>query len=215
MRVGVLGSGNVGRTLGAGLAWQENEVMLGSRDPYKAEVQEWLKQNPGTQAGTFEETARFGELLVLATLGRAVESAIRLAGRKNFAGKTVVDTTNPIDEAPPVEGVLRFFTGPNESLGERIQTLLPEARVVKAFNSVGAARMVNPRYRLGPPTMFLCGQNAAAKAQVSSIARQFGWEALDMGGIVAARAIEPLCMLWCIPGLRHNQWTHAFKLLAE
>jgi hypothetical protein len=215
MRVGVLGSGSVGRALGAGLLSQGDEVVLGTRAPSKPEVTEWLKQNAGARAGTFEEAARFGEILILATLGRAVESTIQLAGSHNFAGKTVMDTTNPIADAPPVQGVLRFFTGPNESLGEKIQALLPDARVVKAFNSVGAARMVNPQFRQGPPTMFLCGDDAAAKAQVSAIARQLGWEALDMGGIVASRAIEPLCMLWCIPGFRHNQWTHAFKLLAE
>lgn len=144
-----------------------------------------------------------------------MENTVELAGRRNFAGKTVLDTTNPIADGPPVQGVLPFFTGPNQSLGEKIQALLPEARVVKAFNSVGAARMVNPQFRMGPPTMFLCGEDSGAKAQVSAIVRQFGWEALDMGGIVAARAIEPLCMLWCIPGFRQNQWTHAFKLLAD
>ncbi|HUP05150.1 MAG TPA: NAD(P)-binding domain-containing protein [Bryobacteraceae bacterium] len=215
MRVGVLGSGTVGRVLGAGLAWHGNQVMLGSRNPEKPEVQQWLKENAGAEAGSFADAAKFGEFLVLATLGRAVEEALALAGRENFTGKTVMDTTNPIAAGAPVEGVLPFFTGPNESLGERIQALLPEARVVKAFNSVGSASMVNPKFRQGPPTMFLCGDNAAAKAQVSAIARQFGWEALDMGGMVAARAIEPLCMLWCIPGLRRNQWTHAFKLLAD
>ena len=215
MKVGVLGSGNVGRVLGAGLLWHGNDVMLGTRDPGKPEVQQWLGENPGTLAGTFEQAAKFGEFLILTTLGRAVEQAIDLAGRSNFAGKTVMDTTNPIADAAPVQGVLQYTTGPNESLGEKIQALLPDAHVVKAFNSVGAARMVNPQYRQGPPTMFLCGDDAGAKSQVSAIARKLGWEPLDMGGIVAARALEPLCMLWCIPGFQRNQWTHAFKLLVE
>jgi predicted dinucleotide-binding enzyme len=201
--------------LGTGFLWQGNDVMLGTRDTNKPEVQQWLKENAGTLAGTFEEAAEFGELLVLCTLGAAVEQAIGAAGPSNFAGKTVIDTTNPIADAPPDRGVLRFSTGPNESLGEKIQALIPEARVVKAFNSVGAARMVNPQYRQGPPTMFLCGDDAPAKAQVSGILRQFGWEPFDMGSIIAARAIEPLCMLWCIPGFRNNHWTHAFKLLME
>lgn len=215
MKIGVLGSGEVGRTLGTGFLGNGNDVMLGTRDPHKPEVQQWIAQNPGALAGAFEQTARFGELLVLATLGAAVEQVIQLAGPSNFAGKTVVDTTNPIAAAPPVQGVLQFTTGPNESLGEKIQALLPGAHVVKAFNSVGSAHMVNPRYRQGPPTMFFCGDSAPAKAQVSAIVRQFGWEPCDMGGIVAARAIEPLCMLWCIPGFRNNQWNHAFKLLVE
>jgi predicted dinucleotide-binding enzyme len=215
MKIGVLGSGAVGKVLGAGLSTHGHAVMLGTRDPNKKEVQQWLRENPGVSAGTFAQAAQFGELLVLATLGRAVGQAIALAGPSNFAGKTVMDTTNPIADAQPVQGVLQFTTGPNESLAEKIQAMLSEARVVKAFNSVGAGRMVNPQYRQGPPTMFLCGDDAAAKAQVAAIAGQLGWEPFDCGGLVAARALEPLCMLWCIPGFARNQWTHAFKLLRE
>jgi predicted dinucleotide-binding enzyme len=165
--------------------------------------------------GTFEEAAQFGECVVLATLGRAAEEAISIAGVNNFSGKTVLDTTNPIAEGAPVGGILSYFTGPNESLGERIQSLLPRAHVVKAFNSVGAAGMVNPSYRQGTPTMFLCGDNAEAKDEAGGIIRQLGWEPYDCGGIVASRAIEPLCRLWCLRGFQHNQWDHAFKLLTE
>jgi predicted dinucleotide-binding enzyme len=187
--------------------------MLGTRDPGKPEVQQWLRENPKGAAGTFEQAARFGDFLVLATLGRAAEEAILLAGPAHFAGKTVMDTTNPIAAAPPAGGILTYFTGPNESLGERIQSVLPQAHVVKAFNSVGAANMVNPSYQQGTPTMFLCGDSAEAKQQVSGIIQQFGWEPYDCGGIIAARAIEPLCILWCLRGFQHNQWNHAFKLL--
>jgi 8-hydroxy-5-deazaflavin:NADPH oxidoreductase len=163
--------------------------------------------------GTFEDAAQFGEMIVLATLGRAVEEAISLAGRQNFAGKTVMDATNPIADTPPAGGILAFTTGPNESQAERIQAVLPDARVVKAFNSVGAGNMVNPVYRQGPPTMFYCGDDEGAKRQVAALIRQFGWEPCDCGGIVAARAIEPLCILWCSRGFQQNQWNHAFKLL--
>ena len=213
MKIGILGSGTVGQTLGAGFLKHGHEVMLGTRDPQKPEVQRWVHDTAGATAGTFEQAAQFGELVVIATLGRAAEEAIALAGLDNFAGKIVMDTTNPIAEAAPVGGVLSYFTGPNESLGERIQALLPRAHVVKAFNSVGAPRMVNPTYRQGTPTMFLCGDNAEAKEAVSGIVRQFGWEPYDCGGIVAARAIEPLCILWCLRGFRHNRWDHAFSLL--
>jgi predicted dinucleotide-binding enzyme len=144
-----------------------------------------------------------------------VDKVIELAGPSNLAGKTVIDTTNPIADAPPVNGVLPYTTGPNESLGEKIQAMLPQSHVVKAFNSVGNARMVNPQFEQGTPTMFLCGDNDGAKAQVSEIVRQFGWEPFDCGGIIAARALEPLCMLWCIPGFVRNQWTHAFKVLTH
>jgi predicted dinucleotide-binding enzyme len=204
----------VGQVLGAGFLKYGHGVMLGTRDPAKAEVRKWVGDTPGAKAGTFEDAARFGELIVVATAGHAVHSALDMAGAANLAGKTIMDATNPISGAP-VNGVLPFFTGPNESLAEQIQARFPDARVVKAFNSVGAGKMINPRYEQGPPTMFLCGDSAEAKSQVTEIIRQFGWEPFDCGGVIAARALEPLCMLWCIPGFQHNQWTHAFKLLQK
>jgi hypothetical protein len=213
MNVGILGSGSVGRALGSGFLKHGHRAMLGSRDPNKPEVRQWAGESPTGSAGTFEQAAQFGDLVVLATLGRAAEEAIHLAGPANFTGKTVLDTTNPIADAPPAGGILSYFTGPNESLGERIQSALPLAHVVKAFNSVGAAHMVNPSFPQGTPTMFLCGDNAGAKQQVSAIIRQFGWEPFDCGGIIASRAIEPLCILWCLRGFQHNQWNHAFHLL--
>ena len=215
MKIGVLGSGIVGQVLGAGFLKHGHEAMLGTRDPKKKAVEDWVRGNAGAHAGTFAETARFGDLLVLAVAGRAVESTIELAGPANFAGKTVIDATNPIADEPPVNGVLKFTTGPNESLGEWIQAKVPAARVVKAFNSVGNSLMVNPHFSQGVPTMFLCGDSEDAKAQVSAIIRQFGWEPYDCGGIVSARAIEPLCMLWCLPGFLRNDWQHAFKMLTS
>ena len=215
MKVGVLGSGIVGQVLAAGFAKHGHQVMMGTRNPGDAEVKKWLAQNPTIKAGTFAESARFGDFLVLAVLGSAVDKVVELAGPENLAGKTLMDATNPIADGPPVNGVLQFTTGPNESLGEKIQSLAPKAHVVKAFNSVGNARMVNPHFEQGTPTMFLCGDNENAKAEVSAVIREFGWEPFDCGGIVAARALEPLCMLWCIPGFLRNQWTHAFKLLTQ
>ncbi len=215
MKIGILGSGIVGRTLGAGLQQYGNQVMLGTRDPGKKEVTDWVAQTPGAQAGTFDQTAKFGELIVLAALGRAVESMIDMAGHANFDGKTMIDATNPLTDDPPVQGILRYTTGPNESLGEWIQAKLPKAHIVKAFNSVGSPLMVNPKFSDGTPTMFYCGDNADAKAQVAAIIRQFGWEPYDCGGIIASRALEPLCMLWCLPGFLRNDWRHAFKLLTK
>jgi predicted dinucleotide-binding enzyme len=215
MKIGVLGSGNVGQTLGAGFAKHRHQVTLGTRDSDAESVRSWQAKTPGATVGSFAEAAKFGEIVVISVLARAVEDVIRLAGPENLRGKTVIDTNNPIADAPPVDGVLQYMTGPNESLAEKIQALLPGARVVKAFNSVGAALMVNPRFEQGTPTMCLCGNDAQAKAQVSEIIRQFGWEPFDCGSIVAARALEPLCILWCIPGFQKNQWTHAFKLLTK
>ncbi len=215
MKVGVLGSGIVGRTLSEGFLKHGYEVMLGTRDPGTGDVPQWLQEHPGGRAGTFRETAIFGGVIVLAVAGKAVPNVIALAGPDHFVDKIVIDTTNPIADAPPIDGVLQFSTGPNESLGEAVQALLPMAHVVKAFNSVGAARMVNPKFEQGTPTMFLCGNHDGAKHEVSAILTQFGWESYDCGGMRAARAIEPLCMLWCIRGFRDNQWGHAFKLLTR
>jgi len=210
MNVGILGSGDVAKTLGAGFLKHRHSVMLGTRDTNK--LAEWQQTNPGAKVGSFAEAATFGEALVLAVKGAAALDVLRLAG-SGIAGKVVMDTTNPIAPAPPVNGVLQYFTTINESLMERLQKAHPNVRFVKAFSSVGNARMVNPTYAAGRPTMFICGDDAAAKQIVTGILDQFGWETLDLGGALAARAIEPLCILWCIPGFLHNEWTHAFKVL--
>ncbi len=152
--------------------------------------------------------------MVLAVKGMHAADAIRAAGVANLAGKTVIDATNPIADAPPSAGVLKFFTNLDESLMEKLQAEFPDVHFVKAFNSVGSGSMVNPGFRGGKPTMFFCGNDAAAKAQVVEILDQFGWETADMGTAEAARAIEPLCILWCIPGFLRNDWVHAFKLLS-
>jgi len=211
MKVGIIGSGVVAQALGDGFVKHGHDVMLGTRDASK--LADWAAGNPGAQIGGFAETAKFGELVVLAVKGTVAVYALRAAGVENLNGKTVIDATNPIAEAPPVNGVLKFFTTLDGSLMEQLQTEFPGARFVKAFNSVGSALMINPQLKNGPPTMFICGNDDAAKKQVSEILDQFGWETADMGKAEAARAIEPLCILWCIPGFLRNEWSHAFKLL--
>lgn len=215
MKIGILGSGPVGQVLAKAFLNEGNEVMLGTRNVEKPEVVKFKTENPAIETGNFEQTAEYGELLVLATGGAVTEEVIKLAKPSNFMGKIVIDTTNPIAKEPPVNGVLKFFTSLDDSLMEKIQQWLPEAKVVKAFNSVGNAKMYKPGFKDGPPTMFICGNDEEAKKKVSGILRSFGWEAEDMGKVEAARAIEPLCMLWCIPGFLRNQWTHAFKLLKK
>jgi 8-hydroxy-5-deazaflavin:NADPH oxidoreductase len=214
-KIGVLGSGGVGRALAEGFLKHGYEVMLGTRDPDKDETQAWLAATSGPKAGTFRETAIFGEVVVLAVLGRAVEEVILEAGPDHLTGKILIDATNPLADEKPVNGILTFSTGPNESLGEKVQSLLPNAHVVKAFNSVGSGLMINPKFEQGTPTMFLCGNNPEAKAVVSGICGQFGWEPYDCGDIAASRALEPLCMLWCLPGFLRNDWRHAFKMLTK
>ncbi len=211
MKVGVIGSGIVGQTLSDGFLRYGHEVMRGSRDPGKLAA--W-RAGAGSKArtGTFADAAAFGEVVVLAVKGTAALEAVRACDAA-LAGKVVIDATNPIADAPPVNGVLQLFTGPNESLMEALQAAAPAARFVKAFSCVGNALMVNPSLPGGKPTMFVCGDDEGARRQVTAILDQFGWETEDLGGAEAARAIEPLCMLWCIPGFRRNDWTHAFKLL--
>ena len=212
MKVGVIGSGDVAKVLGGGFLKHDHEVMMGTRDA--AKLTDWVKENPGARVGSVEEASRFGDLIVLAVKGTAAADALRAAGSANVSGKPVIDATNPIADLPPTNGVLRFFTNLDESLMERLQREFEGARLVKAFNSVGSPRMVNPEYKGGEkPTMFICGNDDAAKKTVAGILDQFGWETADMGKVEAARAIEPLCMLWCIPGFLHNEWSHAFKLL--
>jgi hypothetical protein len=213
MRIGILGTGVVGETLADGFLQHGHTVMIGSRSPEK--LADWVKEHNGGQAGTFAQAAEFGEALVLAVKGSVASEALLQAGADNLAGKVVMDATNPIADKPPVNGVLRYFTNLDESLMEKLQKQFPEAKFVKAFNSVGAPRMVNPDFAGGKPTMFICGNDAGAKKTVSGILDQFGWETADMGAVEAARAIEPLCMLWCIRGFAHNQWGHAFKLLID
>jgi predicted dinucleotide-binding enzyme len=210
-KVGVIGSGVVGQVLATGFAKHGFETMIGSRSPEK--LAEWAADtSPSVATGTVEETADHAEVVVLAVKGTAAGEAVRLAGA-GLAGKTVIDATNPIADAPPDGGVLKFFTDLDESLMEKLQAAAPEARFVKGFSCVGNALMVNPEIPGGPPTMFICGNDADAKAEVTEILDLFGWETEDMGGAEAARAIEPLCILWCIPGFQKNRWMHAFKLL--
>jgi predicted dinucleotide-binding enzyme len=211
MKIGILGSGEVAKALGAGFLKHEHSVMLGTRDAGK--LTEWAAKNVGATVGSFSDAASYGELVVLAVKGTVALEALELAGDRALAGKTVIDATNPLAPSPPEKGVLKFFTNLDGSLMERLQAAHPKAHFVKAFNSVGSSRMVNPVYAGGRPTMFICGNDAASKAAVSSVVEQFGWDPFDMGAAEAARAIEPLCILWCIPGFLRNEWTHAFKLL--
>lgn len=211
MKIGVLGSGDVAKVLATGLLQHRYEVKLGSRSSEK--LSEWAKNHPQGLTGTFAEAAAFGEVVLLAVKGSAASEALREAGSANLKGKPVMDACNPIADAPPVNGVLQYFTDMNQSLMEKLQKEFPEAHFVKAFNSVGNVLMIDPKLPGGKPSMFICGNDEAAKKAVSGIVAELGWEVEDMGKAEAARAIEPLCMLWCIPGFTKNDWVHAFKVM--
>ncbi len=210
-KIGIIGSGNVAQALGTGFIKHGYQVMLGTRD--KQKLAEWFNANGGkAQIGTVIETAAFGDIIVLAVKGSIAKQIVEQIGKDSLAHKTVIDTTNPIAERAPENGVIKYFTTLEKSLLEELQETAPQANFVKAFNSVGSAFMVNPAFE-SKPTMFICGNNADAKKDVTEILNKFGWEVADFGKVESARAIEPLCMLWCIPGFLNNQWTHAFKLL--
>ncbi|MEO8699782.1 MAG: NAD(P)-binding domain-containing protein [Kofleriaceae bacterium] len=209
-KIAILGSGSVGEALAKGFLANGHAVMRASREPEK--LAEWKTGATGdAQTGTFVEATAWGDIIVLALKGSATEAVVG-ASAEQLAGKIVIDATNPISEDKPQGGVVRYFTNANESLMERLQAKVPKARFVKAFNSVGAAFMVNPPFQ-PQPTMFICGNDDAAKQEVSAILTKFGWEPLDMGPVELARPIEALCQLWCAPGFLKNDWAHAFKYL--
>lgn len=215
MKVGIIGSGVVGQALGTGFARLGHEVVLGTRDPGSDKVKGWVaKAGPKASAGTFEQAAVAGELVALATLWSGTASAIRMAGPRNFVDKVVIDVTNPLafpPNAPPTLAVSGTDSG-----GEQVQRLLPGAKVVKAFNIITNAAMFRPQYQGGPPTMFICGNDDAAKRTVLGICYDFGWpESYDIGGIEGARLLEPLAMLWVLHGARSGSWDHAFKLIRK
>lgn len=204
-KIGILGSGIVGVTLANGLKDAGYSVNLASNN--KPTVEGWEGH-----VGLFIDVAKKSDIIVLAVKGTAAEDVVSEL-KDELAGKTVIDTTNPISDSPPEDGVIEYFTGINDSLMERLQKIAPKADFVKAFNSVGNAVMVQPKFSTGKPTMFICGNNEVSKVEVANILTKLGWESKDLGGVKSARAIEPLCRLWCLPGFLNNEWNHAFKLL--
>jgi len=212
-RVGVLGTGEVGRRLAEGFRSRGHEVMIGSRDPGKPELREWLSGGgAGIESGTFAQAAKHGELIVLAVLGDAAEEAIADAGPDNFSGKVVIDAMNPLDFSggfPP-----KLSIAGEDSLGERVQRALPDANVVKAFNTIGNPYFVDPSFTDGEPTMLIAGNDEAAKRTVTDLLADFGWShTVDIGGIEGSRELEAICIIWVKVGGLRGSWDHGFKLL--
>ena len=210
-KIGIIGSGEVGKTLAMGFIKHSYNVMIGTEHLEKLEG--WKNQNK-VQAGGFSDTAKFGDILVLAVKGIIAKKVLEKIGREVLGNKIVIDTTNPIAESPPENGVIKFFTSLDKSLMEEFQEEFQNVRFVKAFNSIGNAFMVNPEFE-EKPTMFFCGNDSDAKSKVNEILQKFGFEPQDMGKATSARAIEPLCILWCIPGFLDNEWNHAFRLIKK
>lgn len=213
MKIGILGSGVVGQQLSEGFHRLGHEVIIGTRDPQK--LGPWLETGgKGCSVGTFEAAAKFGELIVLATKWEGTKNAIELAGEANFAGKVLIDATNPLDTSGG--GHPRFIATPGNSGGEQVQSWLPEAKVVKAFNTISAYIMCSPVRQDGVPDLFICGNDAAAKELVGIFASQWEWHSVvDLGGIEEAFFVEALAHIWITYGFKNNNWTHAFKLLRK
>jgi predicted dinucleotide-binding enzyme len=207
--IGVLGSGTVGQTLAAGYAKKGHAVTIGSRDP--AKLAEFAANNPDITVGDFAAAAS-ADVVVLAVMGGVATQALDLAGHDRLAGKVVLDATNPIS-GPPKDGVLPYFTGPGDSLIQRLQAHVPAARFVKAFSSVGNASMIDPRFAGGRPSMFICGDDPEAKATATALLAEVGWDAEDVGPAAMGGPVEALCQLWCAPGFLRGDWVHAFKVL--
>lgn len=212
MNVGILGSGDVGKALARGFVSRGHKVTIASREPSKLAgfVHEHRDK---LAAGTFEEAARSGDVLVLATAFGVAKEALDLAGPQNCSGKVIVDVTNPLNYEDGRPSGLSVAG--NDSAGESVQRWLPDAKVVKAFNTVGHAHFVDPKFPGGPPTMFLAGNDDAAKNTVEQIAESFGWAVLDAGPIQAARYLEAMAMLWITYSIGTGTWQHAFKWLSK
>jgi predicted dinucleotide-binding enzyme len=213
MNIGILGSGEVGQKLGGGFIELGHLVKIGTRDPNQEKIKEWIKKSgDSASAGTFSQAASYGQLIVVATSWNGTLEAIRMCDPKHLVDKTVIDVTNPLDFS--AEGLPKLAVGYTDSAGEIIQRLLPEANVVKAFNTVGNPHMVHPEFPNGPPTMFICGNNDnAKKTVVNEFLTKFGWESIDIGGIEGSRLLEPMAMLWITHYFQTNNGNHAFKLL--
>jgi 8-hydroxy-5-deazaflavin:NADPH oxidoreductase len=216
MKIGILGSGDVGRRLADGLIELGHIVKIGSRNPHQEKITEWMDKHDKAKvsSGTFAEAASFGELDLIATSWAGTVDAIKMADAKNLAGKVVIDVTNPLDFSkgmPP-----RLALGHTDSAGETVQRMLPDSKVVKAFNIVGNPHFIHPDFPGGPPTMFICGNDDQAKKTViDNILTKFGWETIDIGGIEGARLLEPLAFLWIMHYFRTGNGNHAFKLLRK
>jgi predicted dinucleotide-binding enzyme len=211
LKIGVLGSGPAGQTLASGLLEKGHPVLIGSRDP--AKLDGWLRHaGAGAQVGTFVDAARFGEIVVLSVLGSAAEEVIRLAGPKNLTNKIVIDASDPLDFSSGRPGL---FVGTTDSLGERIQRLIPDAYVVKSLNVVQADVMINPGLTGDEPDMFIAGNNDEAKQTVTQLLAEFGWPVIDMGGIESARWLEALSLAWVVYSHRTGKTHHAFKLVGK
>jgi predicted dinucleotide-binding enzyme len=214
MKIGILGTGDVGRALGTGFVSRGHEVMMGGRDAASAKAKAWAASaGPRARTGSFAEAAAFGEAVVIATLWSGTENALTLAKPDAMAGKLVMDATNPLVFAPNAPPALAL--GHTDSGGEQVQRWLPKARVVKVFNIVGHTEMVDPAFEHGPPDMFYCGNDEAAKKQVAEFLTAFGWRSTDIGGIEGARVLEPLCILWVLYGFKTGAWRHALAMLRK
>lgn len=205
MRVGVLGTGQVGKTLASGFARKGHEVLIGTRDPKGKELD-------GIALGTMQAAAQHGDIVVFAVNGMAGLQAIKAAGPGSLGGKLVLDTTNALNPGP--HG-LHLPDGMSRSLMESFQEASPTARFVKAWNCVPGIMMVDPDLPGGPGTQFVCGNDDEAKSVAQGILRDFGWGSVDIGDVTMARHIEAMALAVINHGMRSGEWAWGLKLLQK
>lgn len=214
MKISVIGSGEVGQALAKGLVEAGHSVMIGTRDTEKKELK-WTKKHDKQKlsVGSYAEAADFGELAILAIAWHASENVLAIV-RPELSGKIVIDVTNPLlfsdDEGP------QLAVGHNMSAGEMVQQTLTDAHVVKTLNTISFKNMVNPKFKDGVPTMFMCGNNESAKTHVRELLVELGWQDIqDVGDIEKSRLLEPLCLLWIEYGAANDTWDHAVSILRK
>lgn len=217
MKMGILGSGAVGMTLAGAFLQRGHQVMIGTRHTQKEGLLQWQQAHPAAKAGTYSETAAFGDVVVLCTGWTGTKAAIELAGIWNFKKKIVIDVTNPLDgRGPDPSGRLRLHPGNAKSGGEQVQNWLQDAHVVKTLNSIGHTGMIAPHFSEGTPAMFIAGNDDLAKLAVTDLLHQLGWkDVIDVGDIPMSRHLESLAVIWCAYGFRKGTWGHAFALLRK
>ncbi|MFC5270381.1 NADPH-dependent F420 reductase [Adhaeribacter terreus] len=214
-KIGVLGTGMVGNTIGTKLVQLGYEVIMGSRTATNEKAIAWKEANgEKASAGTFEDAAKFGEIIFNCTKGEVALDVFKMAGPENFDGKTIIDIANPLDFSQGMPPSLIPQYSNTNSLGEEIQKLLPKANVVKTLNIVNCEVMVDAKKSGGDPTMFMSGNSAEAKAEVKAILNQFNWnDIIDLGDITTARGTEMLLPIWLRTWMATGNGYFAFKIV--
>ena len=210
--IALLGAGNVGTTIGTGLDKHGHRVVLASREPNGDKVRAWVDEmGEEASSASYDDAIAAADCVFFCVPGRAIEETLAAIDTAALEGRVVVDVTN--DTAVTADGALTLKRGLEDSAAQIIQRTAPGARVVKAFNTTGVHSMVEPKVQCGPPSMPICGDDAAAKETVGEIVREFGWEPVDLGGVDTAPVLEATLLPWLLYGRATGRWDHCLKFV--